>query len=1255
MGKYNPHAPYILGQEWVPIRNAPYVPDGVIERGYTFTIDATTTPVSGAFYINKPTETPQTNACDFISVYPSGRETLSGPIKRLVIPPSAITVVNPGGIDASDGLEALLHADDAVYIIFDQDAGVASQLDINFDTNAYAALLLGKRILDVRLLYSFVSDTPENGDRVRLRLTRQSPFSFITFPQRLDMTPQDGQSHISTASITELNVFWDLTTSQTRQRQVLPWRFQELNRMRVGAPAGDAVVISLASSAALGPEAAFLGYVGLEVIYCEETRVLYGGFRIVDAFTAAVGYPLQIYTLGALAMQMYDPVTFTQGASLSAGEYVVTLYHRDMSSDSVEQGAPQIHAVREYYQLPHQRTRWVQQSLVADEQFTLAEPDQVLTQITLHTATQIVTGVHPYGTSFGAPVYGSVTATQSIEDDPAAGSYTQVRYYARRYGNTTIPLTLTRSGGMFLPGTAGSYASTPDNAALDITGDIDIRIDATLPNWATGIAQVLVAKWVGAPNLSYLFYLETNGTIVLVRSTNGTNIFGIGSTAAVPITSGRLSVRVTLDVDNGAAGHTATFYTGPSVDGPWTQLGAPVVTAGVTSIFSGSSIVEIGTHTNGTTAPLTGLVHTAKILNGIAGTEVANPNFAIQPSGTTSFTDAAGRVWTLNGAATLVGSEHVSISVASFDALEEIVDGWREVNLTFSTPVTIAPSAGTSDWRWSASSELTGNQWQVMVASGPSGAWGPNANAAATGPATYWAPLGSSDALNWQSPSVSGVASDTTSDAVLIFSQDPPTVTGFAVTTLSQAVSGIGTACLPSACVPTGVRYNRLTWSTLPYTTALSLPGIPGSYASTPDNAALDIVGDIDLRTDLTLSDWSPGVFETVVSKWNQEGTNQRSYALQVSDTGGLQFVWSSDGISALAASSTTTVPVVNGGRLAIRATLDVDNGAAGRTITFYTASTIDGTWVQLGAPVVQGGVTSIFAGTAALEIGTHSNGTLTPTQGIIHAVEVRNGIAGSAVANPDFRLQAAGTTTFTDAAGRVWTLHGEAEIIATPVNTSVTALEIQRSDALTDWQTVMLSTDPLVTAFSDFEARVGVLSLYRIRTLNVLDFAGPWVTGSGTIPAPGVTLNAPGAGNSVLIFTSNASVAASLAYVMQWENRPAELFSFPEADTVSLQRLFGRDFFMAVRPLERGGERFKRTILVNNAAIALPSLANFRQLRDLAWADLDYVCVRDELGNRWFATVIVPDGVVQGDRTIYLAEIEVIQTTDTASPFDPA
>jgi hypothetical protein len=707
-----------------------------------------------------------------------------------------------------------------------------------------------------------------------------------------------------------------------------------------------------------------------------------------------------------------------------------------MASKSIYQGTPKIHAVREYYQLPHQRVRWIRQSMTPGESFSLVEPDDVLTQITLHTATQIVTGVHPYGTSFGAPVYGSVNATQSIEDNPAAGMYTQARYYARRYGNTTVPLTLATTGG----------ANT------------------------------------------------------------------------------------------------------------------------------------------------------------------------------------------------------VSISVADFDALEEIVDGWREVNLTFPAPVAITPTAGTSDWRWSSPNELAGNQWQVMVASGPSGAWGPNANAAATGPATYWAPLGSSDALVWQSPSVSGVANDTTSDAVLIFSQDPPAVTGFALTIASQPLTVALQCSSPPRCVPTGLGYINATW-TYGAVACDSFNRVTTSGLGTPNfGPTWTVIEGPD--TDVFVDD------DVAWLRLSGPGT-ARSAELPVSvmdvDIVVENIAWP---VIPTASSPGTANPAqflrarfANSLNFVEAQLFRLDTNV----MSMRLASTLAG--VETAAPggfVIVPGATS----TSTVSIRLQAIGST-----------LRMKVWLSDQIQPNAWSLSMTATTLAPGSIRIRADVGANSTITFPVAAtfgSLTALkdpkydgtyvEVQRRDTVdNEWMTVALSSGPCVSAFTDYEARVGVLSEYRIRTLNALDFAGPWVTGSVTLPAPGVA--GAGDANSVLIFTSNEQPDANLAYVMQFDGQPAETFSFPEADTVTLQRLFGRDFFMAIRPLERGGERFIRTILVNHAAITLPSLANFRGLRDLAWDDLDYVCVRDELGNRWFATVIVPDGVVRGDRTIYLAQIEVIEVTDTASP----
>lgn len=1041
MAEYNPHAPHILGNEWVPIRNAHYVPDGVTERGYTFYIDHTTTPVSGAYYAQDIPGNLVARSCDFISVYPAGREHLTGPIKKLYIKPSAISVTNPASFDVTSGVAALLNPEDDLTLSI-LAPGSNGTLLISFDTETHAQVLFGKRILDLRIRYALASLDVGNGDNIHLGVrlnTEPVNFSGVESIAPLEVASLETFfTFVSTMSLTEMNPFWDANSNPTTQRTVLPWRFNELNRFRSGAAAGERLVVSLRNAIPSDGTPAGLLFLDLEVVYCEETRVLYGGFRTYDTTVSSFGLAgtTEFYNIGALAARLYNPATFTQGVTLAPGNYTVTIYHRDTVDSSVRRGAPTLHAVRPYYELPSLSTVRVNQSTTEGDTFTLAA-ENVFTHLTLHTASSIVTGVHAYGTSYGAPVYGSRTAIQEIEDNPSAGTgvqYPQVRFYARRFGDTTTPLTLT-----------------------------DV---------ATGLSTV-------------------------------------------------------------------------------------------------------------------------------------------------------------------------SITVAEFDALEEIVDGWREVTLRFATPPTFPVTADDVDWRWSATGELTGNQWQILVADGPTGSWGPVAAAAATGPATYWAPLGSAVGLTWQSPAISGSAFDSTSDATLIFSQDPPTVTGFAIEATSLEVTGVAQDCgVDPRCVPTAIFGNQLTWNAFGICDDWSVSQDDGwpdaDSGQTWSHSGGSVPADYDVAD-------GRGMHTQSTVNVSRNSTATAAAGVTVTD------LTIDVGVSATATGDTlfigpgigTDTANIYQARLQFRpdgnAYLEVLRRVAGVQATIFTAQSV-GTY----APNVMWSV------------------HLRWRAGVIYARAWP-----SSLTEPDTWLATvadANLTSFTSVVLRSQT--GAASTNVNPVaywdnlvaGTEALvdgSLEIQRRDELTDWQTIMLASRArCVGELSDFEARVGVLSEYRIRTLNALDFTGPWVTGSGTIASPGVTIN--GDADSVLIFTSNEDVDASLAYVMQFDGQPSETFSFPEADTQTLQRMFGRDFFVALRPLERGGEQFTRTLLVSAAAISLPSLANFRDLRDLAWADLNYVCVRDELGNRWFANILVPEGVVRGARTVYLAQVQVTEVTDTPTPIDP-
>ncbi|MBL6280138.1 hypothetical protein JMF97_28650 [Micromonospora fiedleri] len=230
-------------------------------------------------------------------------------------------------------------------------------------------------------------------------------------------------------------------------------------------------------------------------------------------------------------------------------------------------------------------------------------------------------------------------------------------------------------------------------------------------------------------------------------------------------------------------------------------------------------------------------------------------------------------------------------------------------------------------------------------------------------------------------------------------------------------------------------------------------------------------------------------------------------------------------------------------------------------------------------------------------------------------------------------------------------------------INTAVVAgwgaYEVQRQDDTMppdEWETIAQVTAPNINGVDDYEARVGVESRYRIRMVHRLGVPGPWSEPvAATIPAPGVTGTRVDVG--VLILTSNHRPAANLAYVTNRDRTGNEEFTFPEAGQVELQAMFGRDYRVAMRPLERGGVEFTRTVLVNAAAVPAGTLdKGFRGLRDLAWDTVPYVCVRDEMDNRWLATLLVPSGAVRRDRKrghIQLAQVTVVEATDTPAPVD--
>lgn len=214
----------------------------------------------------------------------------------------------------------------------------------------------------------------------------------------------------------------------------------------------------------------------------------------------------------------------------------------------------------------------------------------------------------------------------------------------------------------------------------------------------------------------------------------------------------------------------------------------------------------------------------------------------------------------------------------------------------------------------------------------------------------------------------------------------------------------------------------------------LSLPGTTGSFASTPDKAALRITGDIDLRVRVGMTTWTPAVIQSVLAKEGSAST--RSYRFEVTPTGALLLMLSADGTTNSTNVTSSVVTGFSAGSVAwIRATWRQSDGR----VQFFTG--IDGSsWTQLGSnlSIVVSGIAST---TAPLEVGSRFIGTAEPVAGRVYAAEVRNGIDGTIVAFADFGAQSVKTTTWNDLAGNAWTLNGSAVIadkgpldVSTPV-----------------------------------------------------------------------------------------------------------------------------------------------------------------------------------------------------------------------------
>jgi hypothetical protein len=168
----------------------------------------------------------------------------------------------------------------------------------------------------------------------------------------------------------------------------------------------------------------------------------------------------------------------------------------------------------------------------------------------------------------------------------------------------------------------------------------------------------------------------------------------------------------------------------------------------------------------------------------------------------------------------------------------------------------------------------------------------------------------------------------------------------------------------------------------------------PNGYSGAADSASLSTTGDIDIRWwgDFALTD------ETDTLIWKADIPGSRSWSLVADSNGRLVLWWYPDGTTSKWAQSDGLIPDW-AGEIALRATLDVDNGSGGWTANFYWAPNLDGPWLSLGT-VTGAGVTNTFDGTSSVRL---RGGFVTTQTQRVYGFEVRHGIDAPPVSSYRF------------------------------------------------------------------------------------------------------------------------------------------------------------------------------------------------------------------------------------------------------------
>jgi hypothetical protein len=209
-----------------------------------------------------------------------------------------------------------------------------------------------------------------------------------------------------------------------------------------------------------------------------------------------------------------------------------------------------------------------------------------------------------------------------------------------RYGTTGRAEV--RNGVLYLPGTAGNYASVPDSAATSPTNDIEIVARIAFDRWDA--PQAIFNK-----QQSFSFLAWGSGILRLSVTADGSTYTDADSTAHGFVAGQCYWVKVTRVRSTGLT----SFFWSPdqtSEPGVWTAIGTSTQSAGAAP-FDNAQATEIGSVNGGTAYLTAGGVSRAMLRTTLGGPTVLNVDFAGCRDLASSFVCPTGQTVTIVAAA----------------------------------------------------------------------------------------------------------------------------------------------------------------------------------------------------------------------------------------------------------------------------------------------------------------------------------------------------------------------------------------------------------------------------------------------------------------------------------------------------------------------------------------------------------------------------------------------------------------------------